>query len=159
MYILPLGWTQLYFHQDLPLPRRHDEELELDLTKKKKERKKERKWQRFSQEKLPSSLFNSIPGLSYDQEETRDSPTVCRHLFYTCQDGSVWAGCHSLPSSFQEIIIHLWDYFRRTAGLFMDSIYFISGSSLDLNFSLFLFSTHLRHRFSPSWTRRSKHPK
>lgn len=39
MYILPLGWTQLYFHQDLPLPRRHDEELELNLTKK--ERKKE----------------------------------------------------------------------------------------------------------------------
>lgn len=73
----------------------------------------------------------------------RWSPTVCRHLFYTRQDGSVWAGCHSLPSSFQEITIHLWDYFRRTAALFTDSFYILSGSSLDLNFSLFLFSTHL----------------
>lgn len=144
---------QLYFHHDLPPLQRKLEELQLDLGRKEKEKKME---EVSTGESSPVLILTAFQAWAMIRKIETHCLQGCSR---TWQDRLLWAGCHSLPLSFQ-IKNHLWDYFRRTAGLFMDSIYFLSGSSLDLNFSLFLFSAHLgTDRFSPPWTRRSKHLK
>lgn len=110
----------------------------------------------FLRRKLPSSNINSTSSLSCDQKRSKIE-SHCLQGCFIYVTGLSGVGSVTVCLWVFKLKNHLWDYFRRTAGLFTDAIHFLSGSSLDLNFALLLFSRYLgTDRFSSSWTRRSK---